>query len=441
MKKSLVAALVVVVVILLIMPNFVGGGIQSATVQTLLTMIPDEASQVLDIRQTEFQRGWFNSYAKIEITLDELEQLTGESAALILDMDIRHGPLLFTPAGVRLGLAYADIDPSISGIRAEDIEAAGEIEADTPQASMFAGFDNTVELGFNLDNLQARNPEARLEVEGLRGSSQILADLSNNASLDLNFLSFIIENGSFNLSIQNMRFSGSESDITRPISPGQSSFTIKRISSTAPLPLAINTVTADYQLSQDPAASDYLNLSQQFQIDELDWDLPVNSLQWQFELSHLSRELVDNYLQLIQQSQQTAGANPGQISAQMTTLGQDLLLGLISERFAFNNTFEINAFDGDHSLQLNIDWPGLSGLADFQSLDPQQLLQTVQIRLTLDADQAALMNSPFAQTVIDYERPGFLIIDNGRVLSTIQLADGILDINGELTPLEQFINL
>jgi len=441
MKKSLIALIIVVVIILLSIPNLVGGGIQTATVQTLLTMIPDEASRVLDIRQTEFQRGWFSSEAQIEITVDELEELTGEKVALVLDMDIIHGPLLFTPGGIRLGLAYADIDPSVLGIRPEDIEPAGEITTEAPKASMFAGFDNSVELTFDLDSLQASNPEAHLYIAGLHGTSQILDDFSSNASFDLDTLSFNIENGSFDLSIQNMSFSGSESDISQPVSTGQSSFAISQISSSAPLPLAINTLSADYELSLDPAADGFLNLSQQFNISELNWDVPVNSLQWQFQLNHINRELIDNYLQLIQQSQQAAGTSSSQATVQMTALGEDLVLGLISENFTFDNTFEINAFDGDHRLQLNIDWPGLAGVVDFQSVDPQQLLQTVRIRLDLDADQSAMMNSPFAQTVIDYERPGFLIIDNGRVLSTIQLADGILDINGELTPLEQFVNL
>ena len=441
MKKSLVAIVVIVVVILLIIPNIVGGGIQSATVQTLLAMVPDEANRVLNIRQTEFQRGWFGSYAQIEFTVDELEELTGAPVSLTMDMDISHGPLLFTPKGIRLGLAHADIDPSFMGFSAEELEPETEIETDAPQVNMFAGFDNTVELDFTLDNFQIRNTEALLEVNGLRGTSQILADQSGEGTLELDALTFAIENGSFDLSIQNLLLNGSESDITQPISTGQSSFTIERVNSSAPLPLTVNALTADYQLQQESAAPDYLNLTQQFGIDELDWDMPISSLRWQFQLSHLSRELLNSYLLLIQESQQATGANPAQATTQLTALGQDLVLGLIRENFAFDNTFEVNAFDGDHNLQLNIDWPGLPDLADFQSLDPQAMLQTVQIRLSLDADQAALMASPFAQTVVDYERPGFLIIDNGRVLSTIQLTDGVLDINGELTPLEQFINL
>ncbi|MBT8145284.1 MAG: DUF945 family protein, partial [Gammaproteobacteria bacterium] len=78
MKKSLLAIIVVIVVILLVVPNLVGGGIQSATVQTLLAMVPDPASQTLDIRQTEFRRGWFSSYARIEVSAVGLEALTDE---------------------------------------------------------------------------------------------------------------------------------------------------------------------------------------------------------------------------------------------------------------------------------------------------------------------------------------------------------------------------
>ncbi|MBT8146102.1 MAG: YdgA family protein, partial [Gammaproteobacteria bacterium] len=160
MKKSLIAIVVIVVVILLVAPNIVGGGIQSATVQTLMAMVPDQANQTLDIRQTEFRRGWFSSAARIEISVAELDALTGEPISLILDMDINHGPLLLTPGGIRLGLAHADINPSISGFNPEDIEPDGEIESTTPSATMFAGFDNNVEVVFQLDNFQASNVEA-----------------------------------------------------------------------------------------------------------------------------------------------------------------------------------------------------------------------------------------------------------------------------------------
>ena len=238
-----------------------------------------------------------------------------------------------------------------------------------------------------------------------------------------------------------MSFSGAESDVTRPISPGRSSFSVTQASSTAPLPMALNTMKADYQLRQDPGAPGFLSFVQQFEIEQLIWDVPVTSLQWQFELSHLNRELLESYAQLMQESQQAAGIDPSTASAQLSSLGQEFILGLVRENFSFDNQLELTAFEGDHNLQLNIEWPGIPGISDFQMLDIQELLHTVRITLALDADHAALMSSPFAQTVIDYERPGFLTVGNGRVTSTIQLADGMLDINGEITPLEQFINL
>ena len=113
MKKSVIAIIVVLVLVLVVIPNVIGSRIQTTTVDTLLAMVPAEASNVLNIQQTEFRRGWFSSSAELEISIDEVNEIAGEPVYLILDMDINHGPLLFTPDGIRFGIAHANVDPSV----------------------------------------------------------------------------------------------------------------------------------------------------------------------------------------------------------------------------------------------------------------------------------------------------------------------------------------
>jgi hypothetical protein len=441
MKKRLTAIIALILAALLAAPVFIGGRIESTTLQTLRAMVPGDAKRILTIRQTGFQRGWFSSRGKVEIAIAGLAELADIPATLVLDLDISHGPLLPAPDGLKLGLAYAVIEPELGGTQTAGPASGENIDPNALPITLFAAFDGAVELSVEVDNFQAGNEQLQLIVRDLRGTSRIGANQSADAALELDSLALSATDGSVDVAIQNMRFSGSEFDTAQAIATGQSSISIDRIISAAPLPVTMHSLVADYSLAHDPDASGYLKLSQQFGIEGMDWDLPVSALQWQFQLSNLNPELLANYLLLLQQSQQRAGTAPEQAAEQVTAIGQDLLLGLIGESLSFDNAFDIDAFAGNHSMQINIAWPGLPGVTDLQSLDLQEALQTVQIRLTLDADHAALMNSPFAQTVIDYERPGFLFIDNGRVRSTIQLANGVLNINGQLTPLEQFIKL
>ena len=100
---------------------------------------------------------------------------------------------------------------------------------------------------------------------------------------------------------------------------------------------------------------------------------------------------------------------------------------------------QLGAFEGNHRLTLDINWLGLPDLASIEAFQPGAALNAVEIYLTFDGDQAALMNSPFAQTVIDYQ--AMLEVDGGRVKAFVSLANGELNINGDILPLEQFVNL
>ena len=429
-RSVVVIALILILLLPLVAPAFIGGGVESLTLQTLKAMISGDYERVLQVQQTTFERGWFKSRSRIELTIDGLEEVAGTPIAVILEMDISHGPFLSTSDGLKLGLAHAVIEPRLEGIKAEGLTTFGNLQSKNPLISLLATIDGAVEINVEAEKLQADSNLGQLTIAGLRGSSRVVEDQSAEAALALDYLAITTTNGSIDITVQDLKFSGSEFEISQAISSGDSHFSIASLISSAPLPMAINSLVASHSLANARNAQDALELSQVFSIEDLDWDLPVQSLQWRFQLGNLSRELIANYMQLIQ--------NPQQSGIQLATAGQSLLIELLGENLVFDNSLDMQAFGGDHSLQVNLAWPGVNGL---NSLEPQLALQTIQVQLTLDANYSALMNSPFAQTVIDYQRPGFLMIDNGRVKSNIRLTDGVLDINGQLTPLEQFVNL
>ncbi|MEZ5492258.1 MAG: DUF945 family protein [Gammaproteobacteria bacterium] len=439
MKRKLLIIIAILTVALLVIPNFVGGGIQSATVDSLLERMSAETRAALDIEQTQFERGWFSSQARIEVRLDELDELAGEPVTVLLDLDIRHGPLLFTPQGLRLGTAYAYIAPSVNGLAMENLAPDAAVETLESLLYLYAGFDSTLELGINVDQLVASSPEFRFSVADIRGTSLILPDLSSAAEAEFTTTTLTATNGQFDLAMQNLLASGSRSDVSRPVSLGESTIFISQLSSSAPLPLTLHSLRADYRLSDSPGKTTTMDFSQNFSVGSIDWDMPITSFDWQLQVSQLSRQLLESYLQLAQEASQAPTDDPAQSGASLNYLSQGFILGLAREAFQLDNTLQLGAFDGTHSLTLDINWPGLPDLASIEAFDPGAALNAVAITLTFDGDQAALMNSPFAQTVIDYQ--AMLEVDAGRVKAFVSLANGELNINGDILPLEQFVNL
>ena len=433
MKKRSVVVIVLIFLLPLVAPAFIGGGVESLTLQTVKTLISDDYERVFQVHQSTFERGWFNSRSRIELTIDGLEEVAGTPIAVILEMDISHGPFLPTSDGLKLGLAYAVIEPTFEGTGAEGLTTFSKLQSNNALISLLATIDGEVEINVEAEKMQTDSNLGQLTIEGLRGSSRIVEGESAEAAFALDYLAIATTNGSIDIMVQDLEFSGSEFEMSQAISTGESHFSIASLVSSAPLPMTINSLVASHSLANARNAQDALELSQVFSIEDLDWDLPVKSLQWRFQFGNLSRELVANYMQLIQNSQQSG--------IQLAAAGQSLLIELLGENLVFDNSLDMQAFGGDHSLQVNLSWPGVTGVNTLNTLEPQLALQMIQVQLTLDANYSALMSSPFAQTVIDYERPGFLLIDNGRVKSNIRLTDGVLDINGQLTPLEQFVNL
>ena len=64
----------------------------------------------------------------------------------------------------------------------------------------------------------------------------------------------------------------------------------------------------------------------------------------------------------------------------------------------------------------------------------------MDLAIDLDADQAALADSPVRKLVEAYSEQGYLAEDGGRLRLAVRLQDTELRINGKIAPLETFFN-
>ncbi|MDP6652602.1 MAG: DUF945 family protein, partial [Gammaproteobacteria bacterium] len=95
-------------------------------------------------------------------------------------------------------------------------------------------------------------------------------------------------------------------------------------------------------------------------------------------------------------------------------------------------------YDGEHSVDLQIDWRGLPQLNNIAELDMNESIAALTIDLEMSLDLAAILRSPAADIIDPYVQQGYVVLDNGRILLNAALRDGELMLNGEAVPLDQF---
>ena len=197
-------------------------------------------------------------------------------------------------------------------------------------------------------------------------------------------------------------------------------------------------ISADSRLQLSSMGAELLDIYQRLRIDSIESEFPLASLDWTSEVNEISTELIRSYYQLLADLQQQVNASQGTVKTQVTELGQQLAVIAIQNSLVFNNLIQANAYDGEHSVDLRIDWRGLPQLDDFAQLDINEAIAALTIDLELSLDLAAILRSPAADIIDPYVQQGYIVIDNGRILLSAALRDGELVLNGEAVPLDQF---
>ncbi len=100
MKKILIL-LVIVVATLTVAPRFIG-----ATAEEKIRELYQQANQnpAWNFEIVEYNRGWFSSQLKVDISLDATNLPTADHFKISLIHDMQHGPLLWKTGGIGVGL-------------------------------------------------------------------------------------------------------------------------------------------------------------------------------------------------------------------------------------------------------------------------------------------------------------------------------------------------
>ncbi|MFT4817098.1 MAG: hypothetical protein ACI80L_001411 [Pseudohongiellaceae bacterium] len=433
--KIPLAVAVLILLALTLMPKVIGAGIERATIDNLLALIPPEAESQFEIRRNEFSDGWFGSSTTIEFIYTPIGT---DAIALTMDFDIDHGPLLQTEEGLSIGLAYAVIQPSIRN-DLFDI-AIAELSFPLPdiKLNLLARFDQSMRVDMNISALNFSDATGEFNFSGLDANVDVASDQSAYFSMQMGELSATENAANSNVLISGMTLTSSTAQMNDILAESRATLAIPVVSSTLPLPFSMSDIGMDYGLQASSTEDNFSELYQRIRVASIESEIPVSSFSWLTEIKQVNNELIRDYSRLLSELQNEINAGAETVSADFTELGQELYLLVLQNPLEFNNKIEANSYDGDHTAELRARWTGLSALNTAAELDINAAIAALNMTLEVSLDLESILRSPLAGVVDPYVQQGYLTIANGRVLIEASLQDSVLRVNGDELPLDQF---
>ena len=418
-------------------PKVIGSGVRDATMNGVLELLPPESRSQLQITETRFDSGWFSSQGELDIRYALLADQ--DDLAVKLVFDIAHGPLLFTPDGMQLGLAYAEITPSFNS--PELTQAMTQLSINLPdlRLDMLADLDQTLRLSLNIDPFNYSDESGQVSFAGMTGSMVANPDLSANISLNMGALSAQQPSTQMGFSIAGLSLQSNTQQMNDMLAPSMAMLAIPAISSEAPIAFSLSNISADTQVQTSSAGPQQVDLRQGFRIGGIETEFPVASVNWTSQINEIRSDLIRSYYSMLAEIQNAMNANPSGATSSIEEYAEDMVMIAVQNSLVFNNLIEANAFEGDHSVEINIDWRGLPDVTDLETIEAMEILEVFSFEIALSLDEAAIMQTPLAEMVDPYVELGYLRRESGRILMDATLSDAELTVNGETVGLEQFL--
>ncbi|HAS49492.1 MAG TPA: hypothetical protein DCS33_09450, partial [Gammaproteobacteria bacterium] len=249
-SKVLVCTVALIALLLAVAPRVIGAGIEQATIDRLIELIPPEAESQLEIRRNDISSGWFRSSASIELIFTPIGT---DAIALVMDFDIDHGPLLQTQNGLGVGLAYANIKP---GIRNDLFDIAlAELSFPLPDimADLLVRFDQSVQLDMNISEINYSGTQGEMNFDGLNASIHVDSDQSARFVVNMGELAVTENAANSNVVVAGLAITSITSQLNDMLANSSATLSIPSLSSTAPISFSISDIVVDYGLNGSPA--------------------------------------------------------------------------------------------------------------------------------------------------------------------------------------------
>ena len=442
LSKIIGLAAVLILLIFLIAPKLIGSRIEAATIDRLASSLPPELSQQLNINTLSFESAWFSSQAQLEISSDVINEIMPTS--LVLQFKIKHGPLLFTADGLKFGLAYAEIAPQINSEAFDQImtELSNQADIILPAVgfTLSAGFNNDFSISLAIGQISASQALNSGQLQSLTSQLLVNEDLSSEFNLNLQGIDLASKTENFNIHIGNITFASHSKFIAGQLLPSDSKLQIEAINSSAPLSFNIANFSVEHQLSSSAivANSPQLDFAQQIELGGIKSEFQVEALSLHTDIKGVSADLIERYIEMAANINSLASGTLGNDPVEQ--LLEDFGIALLQQPLEVDNLFKLNAFGGEHLLQLDIQFSGMADLKSTTQLDMETALKALAFELNIELDQRAILQSPLADLAQTYIEQGFLAAGNDQIKLNATYQQGKLVVNENVLAINQLLN-
>lgn len=428
MKKLGILLCLVALALFTVAPPLIGLLINDSSTQDQLREMTGQPTLNLNMRS-----GWFSSIGTMQIDAPVIAGTQYTQARIDADLEITHGPLLWTEEGPRFGLAWVTVLPVSQGLPENTFMQALLNAQSNSRIHLLANFDGSLHGQLHNDEFNYAVDGQRFDVTDLRVDLNIARDrraqlIATSAHIDLHSPLSIV-------SIEQAEIALHTSSLERSPLPGSLAVNIAQVQMNNEQRLTMRGISLDYVAREEPSAQNgppRLYLQQHLQVAAIESDTPVTALDIETELKGIDMEIIAAYMSAMSNISVASGGN--------NSSQDDVFITMMQSAFEQHSTAKFDAWGGEHSAELNMRWPGEPTLRSMSDLYIGLFLQKLDAQLKLNADAAALASSPFAAMVRNYTAQGVLPQNNGIIEITASLQGGSLNLNGQRIDLQPFLN-
>lgn len=435
MKKVFIGILVLLLVGLVV-PKIIGNTAYDVYKQSIDNSLMDKG--LASIEHREYSSSWFSSDVVTVIKFESIDPKV-DTMEWVVASHIQHGPVMFTNDGVKFGLAYVDMKNSLKGASKEIQDVVDNIFNEiTIKMTSLIGFDKTLFDEVKVGSYTYDKDGVTATFGGFDVVGTALLDYSKMDG-EITLYESDVESPEFTFKIAASSGSYDLRKYFDLMMLGNAKGNIPSLEIVAKrVPVSLENITFSTDETEE---NKNLYFKQKFAIEKIKAPVPVDALQYDFELNQISLQAIESWVDFSQSFQLNVD---GGVSTEDEKKLRELASLALQEGLEMNQYFKLDGMGG----ALIIDWktryvglPNGEKLWDIKPEDKKKMLQAVDMHILVTIDKSIIDALPFRAVVGPYMKQGFVVEEAGKLKADIKLLRGVLTVNGQPLPIESLFPL
>jgi len=384
----------------------------------------------ISFEQKSYEQSWFSSMAvtvlKIPVGSPDLKDIS-----VVLTSRIAHGPVLSTDEGIAFGIAYVKSNITLADLPPESQKLADQyLPAGTVTIASRIGFNQLLYDVMHVGSITFESDKASAVFGGLniKGVSKLDYSLMKG-KFDLPASHFAA--GNIMVDIADASGSYDQHKYRSVMMLGKTDLNFPQIQIVAKQ----GAVTLeDFSIASNAEEqSGKLNLAANIGVRNIIAPVPVTAIQYDFELKQVDSRAIELWGEIANDMK----AQPAYPATALNNpkLRQFLEL-LLQKDLEMNQLFTLDGMGGRLKIDWNTHFTGLpDGVRIDDKTDKTQLIKAVDMHVSVNIDEKALMATQLASMVAPYVQKGMLVKQGEKLVADIRLVKGVLTVNGIVVPM------